>query len=208
MAFKAAFSRALITVFRFSLLSAVVVCPSICVCAQTAPSAASIGQRIEAILTEVKRIDTANDAPDESHQRHRSVNSSDWQFTGFFDHEHPLLLNASFSEGSVVRQETYYLVDDKPVLVKVLRWWDVDDESKAPKPPVRQAFYIDNGQTLRRVIKIESARKTRQVVDTPQAASGFTERANLITKILLTNSRDPKFPESLESFPESELPEK
>jgi hypothetical protein len=207
MAFNAA-SRALTTVFRFGLLTVVVVSPSIRGCAQTAPSAASIGPRIKVILTEVKRIDTANDAPDESQQSHRSVNSSHWQFTGFFDHEHPLLLNASFSEGSVVRQETYYLVDDKPVLVKVLRWWDVDDESKAPKPPVRQAFYIDNGQTLRRVIKVESARKNHQVVDTPQPASGFTERANLITKILRTNSRDPKSTEPLESFPEAELPEK
>ncbi len=206
MTFNAA-PRMLRNAVRFSLLAAVIVSPSVRGLSQTPPPSASIERKIRGILAEVKRIDVANDALDESQSGHRSVDSSHWQFTGFFDHEHPRLLTATFSEGSVVRQETYYLVDDKPVLVKVLRWWDVDDEKKAPEPPVRQDFYIDDGQILRRVIKVESPKK-RQVLDTSQPASGFTERANLIAKILLTNSRNSKLAEPLESFLEAELPEK
>jgi hypothetical protein len=173
--------------------------------AQSTPSSTPVKQEISAILAQVKRIDAANESPDQS--GHHSLNYSHWQFTGLFDHARPRLLNATFSEGSVVRQETYYLVDDKPVLVKVLRWWDVEDEKKAPEPPVRQEFYIDNGQTIRHTIRVGSARKP-QVSDIPQPAGDFKERADLISKILLTNSRDPQLAEPLESFSAAELPEK
>lgn len=192
---------------RCLVLTALCVSCSVRGSPQSTPSSAPVTPKIQAILIEVKRIDTANESPDQLQQGHRSVSYSHWQFTGLFDHEHPRFLNASFSEGSVVRQETYYLVDDKPVLIKVLRWWDVEDEKKAPEPPVRQEFYIDDGRTIRHVIRVGSARKP-QVSDIPQPAGDFKERADLISKILLTNSRDPQLAEPLESFSAAELPEK
>ena len=193
--------------FRCLVFTVLGVSSSVCGFAQSTPSPAPVAQKVQAILTEVKRIDTANESADLSPQSHRSVNYSHWQFTGLFDHDHPRFLNASFSEGNVVRQETYYLVDDKPLLVKVLKFWDVEDRKKAPEPPVRQEFYIDNGQTFRHVIRVESDRKS-QVSEVLQPAGDFKERADLISKILLTNSQDPQLAEPLESFSAAELPEK
>jgi len=168
----------------------------------------STERQVRTILAEARRIDAANDAPDTSEQHHLSVDFPHWQFSGLFRDTHPLFLNAIFTEGQVVREESYYLLQDKPLLVKVSRWWDVDEGAKAPETAINQDFYLSDSQIIRRVIKIESSPAKRRTLDTGEPAAAFGERASLIVKILSADSHDAKMAQALQSFPEAELPAK
>lgn len=168
--------------------------------------AGSIEHRIRAIRAEAKLIDAANDASDNAERRHISVNLPHWQFSGLFNNSSPIFLSAILTEGQLVREESYYLHQDKPLLVKVKKWWDVDEESKAPEPAINQEFYIEDAETIRRVVTIESSPRTRRTIDSVEPARGLGERSRLISNILLGSSHDPSLTEALRPFSEAELP--
>src|SRR5437879_4317304 len=121
-------------------------------------AAESIGKRIKAIQVETKRIDAANEAQDTSQRRRLTKDLPHWQFSGLFEGSDPIFLDAMFTEGEVVRQESYYLAHGKLLLVKVETWWDVDDDRRAPEPTTKQGFYIDHDQTIRHTTTVEAAR--------------------------------------------------
>src|SRR3989442_1333603 len=83
----------------------------------------SIEKRVEAIQSEVKRVDAANDAPESAERRRLTMDLPHWRFSGLFQQSNPMFLNALFSQGRFVRGETYYLLNGKLLLVKVEKWW-------------------------------------------------------------------------------------
>ena len=170
------------------------------------PAPKPIESRIQTILAEAKSIDAADEAPDNAERRHAMVDFPHWQFTGLFDNGNPMFLSATFSQDRVVRQESYYLLHDKSLLVKVLKWSDVEEPATAPEPPINQVFYLEDSRIIRRVIKIGSGR--RRTLDEIVPGEPLEKRASVIANILLGHSRDGKLTEPLESFPEAELPQK
>ncbi len=163
----------------------------------------SIEKRIKAIQVEAKRIDAANEVPDTIEHRQLTKDLPHWQLYGLLETSVPIFLDAMFTEGQVVRQESYYLAHGKLLLVKVVTWWDVDDPRKAPEPATEQDFYIDNDQTIRHTIKTESTRPVTRTDDTARAAAGLVDRSQMIAKILL-GARDAPETDLLRRFPDAE----
>jgi hypothetical protein len=124
-----------------------------------------------------------------------------WRFSGFFQQSNPLFLSAFFSQGRLVRVETYYLLGGKLLLVKVEKWWDVDDPHRAPEPATREDFYIDADRMIRHVIEVASSPPAVRTSDTTRPAAVLVERSRSIAKILLGGIRDPTATSSLEVFP-------
>ncbi len=174
---------------------------------QVRPNAdVSIEKRVQAIRAEAKRIDAANDAPEAAGHRRLAVDLPHWQFSGLFENSTPIYVNALFTEGQVVREESYYVLHGRLLLVKVEKWWDVEDESKEPEPKTHQDFYIENDQTIRHVVKVGSSPKATRTDDKPRPAAALVERSRSIAQILLSGSHDAAVTDSLQQFPEAELP--
>ena len=173
---------------------------------QVPPGAlASIEKHVQAIRAEAKRIDAANEAPESAGRRQLATELPHWQFSGVFENSTPVFVNALFTEGQVVREESYYFLHGKLLLVKVEKWWDVDDESKEPEPKIHQDFYIDNDLTIRHVRKVASSPPVTRTDNKARPAAALVERSRSIAQILLTGTRDPGVTDSLKLFPEVEV---
>jgi hypothetical protein len=165
----------------------------------------SVRKLVQAIRAEAKRIDAANDAPETAERHKLAKDLPHWQFSGLFENSNPVFLGARFSEGQVVREESYYLLRGKPILVKVEKWWDVDDPKNAPEPTTRQDFYIENDRTIRHVIEVVSSPPVVRIDNSSGPTTALIERSRSIAQILLNSARDPAVTDSLQVFPEAEL---
>jgi hypothetical protein len=138
--------------------------------------------------------------------RHVAKDLPHWQFSGSFENSKPVYLSALFSQGGLVRAESYYLLDGKRLLVKVETWWDVDNPRDAPEPKTQQEFYVDNDRTIRHATQIASSPPTSHTDDTARPAAGLEERSRLIAQILMGGTQEATASSSLEPFPEAEAP--
>jgi hypothetical protein len=171
------------------------------------PVGDSTAKRVEAIIVAAKQIDAATAPPGTANLRPITKELSHWEFSGWFDNSQPIFLSARFSEGQVVREETYYLRLGKLVLVRMEKWWDVDDSSHAPEPKTRQEFYIDNDQTIRVATDISSTPPSSRTNDTVRTAAALVERSRSITQILLGGRAEAGLARALEEFPDAETPQ-
>lgn len=160
---------------------------------------------VATIQLAAKRIDAANAAA-EAAGGTLTRELPHWQFSGLFESSKPIFLSAVFSQGRLVREETYYLVGGKLSLVRVHRWWDVDDPKEAPEPATQQAFYIENDQTIRRVFDAAAGSPLGRSDDSTQPASTLAARSRSITQILLGGAEAAAAAEALELFPDAAKP--
>jgi hypothetical protein len=163
----------------------------------------SIDSRVAAIRAGADRIDDEAKSAEAS-GRLLTKELPHWEFTGFLDQSTPRLLNARFTEGQVVREESYYHVGGTLRLVKVDQWWDVDDSTRAPEPPTRTYFYIENGRTIRSTHDVLSSSPITQSSDVDESAEGLANRSRSIGEILSSTARDASMAQALETFPELE----
>jgi hypothetical protein len=171
------------------------------------PEAEPIAKRVDAIKAETKRIDAATEAPQTADLRRLNKELTHWEFSGTFESSKPIFLSARFTEGQVVREEAYYLLHDKLILARTVKWWDVEDASRAPEPKTEQEFYINNDQRIRRVINVGSPAPVSRTDDAGQPANTLVERSRVITQILLGNVQAAEAAHSLKDFPEAEIPQ-
>ena len=164
----------------------------------------STAKRVDAIQVEARRIDAAVEVPEAAGLRRVRKDLQHWQFSGLLENSTPIFLNAIFTQGQVVREETYYLLHGKLLLVKAEKWWDVDDASHAPEPKSRQDFYIENDWTIRQIIEVSSSPPVSRTSDTTRPAAALVERTRLITQILLGGAERSAVAPSLEVFPDAE----
>jgi hypothetical protein len=164
-----------------------------------------VQKRVQAIQLEAKRIDGANDASPTARLQRLTKDAPHWQFSGLFESSAPLLVNARFSEGQVVREEAYYFLRGCPILGRVEKWWDVDDPGEAPHPSTRQDFYIENERTICYVVEVASSPPVTRTDSSGQAASVLIERSRLIAKILFDGAKDSAMRDFLQKLSEAEL---
>jgi hypothetical protein len=194
---------------RFAAMSALLLMPGEHhILAQKHISTAPINPKttVEQIRAEVREINSAVESG-RSDLRRRSRELPSWQFTGYFQNQHPILLNALFTQGNVASEETYYLHDEKAILLKFSRWWDVDEPREAREATINQSFYIAENKIIRHSIEVDSRPPSRRVIENAESASGLQDRVNLIRQILEQNSADSAITAPLGKFPETELPE-
>src|SRR5207244_12568827 len=115
-------------------------------------------------------------------------------------------LSALFSQGGLVRAETYYILSSNQLLVKVETWWDVDNPRDVPEPKKQQEFYVDNDRAIRHVMQVASSPPTSHTDDTARPAGGLEKRSRLIAQILMGGAREATASSSLETFPEVDAP--
>jgi hypothetical protein len=197
----------------FSRLTASFLAGAVLFCGCSRPPRAAVpvpdgspAARAEAIQMEAKRIQAAVSASGATEFRQAAKDMPHWQFSGSFENSKPVYLSALFSQGGLVRAETYYLLSGNRLLVKVETWWDVDDPRDAPEPKTEQDFYIENDRTIRRVIQVASLPPTSRTDDTPRSTAGLAARSRLIVQILLGGTQEATASQSLESFPDAEAP--
>jgi hypothetical protein len=166
---------------------------------------ASIEKRVRAIRAEAKRIDAAVDAPEAPGRRRLAIEFPHWQLTGLFEDSTPIFVNALFTEGQAVREESYYFLHGKLLLVKVRKWWDVEDESKQPGPETHQDFYVDGDLTIRHVVKVASSRPVTRTGNKSRPAAALIERSRSLAQILVSGTRDAAVTDSLKLFREAEV---
>jgi hypothetical protein len=164
----------------------------------------SAAKRVDAIDLEVKRIDSAIEAPETGELRRLRKDLSHWELYGMFQGEKTVYLSARFSEGQVIREERYYILHEKLALVGIEKWWDVDDPSRAPEPKTSQKFYVDNDQEIRRVMQVASSPPVSKTSDAVRPAAAWVERSHLIARILLFGGKDSNAAQALDAFPEAE----
>lgn len=170
-----------------------------------AAAADTLATRVQAIQEEVKRIDTAIEAPPSAKLQRARKNLPHWEFSGTFDSSKPLQLSARFSQGEFVREETYYLRAGKLLFVRIERWWDVDGANRAPEPKAWRDFYIENNQTIRSVLEMASSPPVSQTNDAQRPAEHLVERSRLLAQVLLGGGQDAAIAEALELFPDAEM---
>jgi hypothetical protein len=170
-----------------------------CSPSQTERSTAS---RVDAIDVEVKRIDAATQSRESAGLRQLRKDLSHWELSGTFQGEKPVYLSARFSEGQLIREETYYMLHEKLAQVRIEKWWDVDDPSDAPEPKTSQRFYIDNDQEIRRVMEVAASPPVSKINDAVRPAAAWVERWHLIARIL--GGKDANAKQALDGFPEAE----
>lgn len=160
----------------------------------------SVEKRVKKIQAEVKRIESATNSSNANVQR-KMKELPHWQFSGVFENSAPILLNALLTEGEVVREETYYLMQGKPVLVRVDKWWDVESPRQAQEPATREDFYCDNEQIVRRMRKVESRPAARRIDDTALSAAPLMERSRSILHVLQGGNQNATVTDEFRMFP-------
>jgi hypothetical protein len=170
--------------------------------AQDQPRVGStVEARINAIQAAAERIDSIGGGAADAHIRQLTAEAPHWQFSGIFEASTPILLNALFTEGKLVREETYYLEDGQPRLLRLARWWDVDDDEQAPEPATSQDFYIDGDQIIRHVVNVATSPPVASTDDSTRSAAALAARCRVIAQILL-GTHDAALIGSLEMFPD------
>jgi hypothetical protein len=164
----------------------------------------STAKRVDAIDLEATRIDSAIEAPETAELRRLRKDLSHWELYGTFQGEKTVYLSARFSEGQVIREERYYILHEKLALVRIEKWWDVDDPSHAPEPKTSQEFYVDNDQEIRHVMEVASSPPVSKTNDAVRPAAAWVERSHLIAQILLGGGKDANAAQALDAFPEAE----
>jgi hypothetical protein len=159
--------------------------------------------RVDTVIVEVKRIDAAMQSPESAGLRQLTKDLSHWELSGTFQGEKPVYLSARLSEGQSIREETYYVLHEKLILVRIEKWWDVDDPSRAPEPKTSQRFYIDNDQEIRRVMEVAASPPVSKTDDAVRPAGAWVERSHLIARIL-GGGKDGNAKQALDAFPEGE----
>ena len=161
--------------------------------------------KIRSIQSEAKRIDAAVDAPATLGLSRITKQPPHWDLLGLFENSIPVFLSARFSEGQLVRDETYYLRRGQPILVKVEKWWDVDEPARAPEPPTRHEFYLDNDRILRHRIRVGSSPPATHLGDTGHSPDWLIRRSSAISQFLLGGSTAQTM-EPLKEFPSVDQP--
>jgi hypothetical protein len=164
----------------------------------------STASRVEAIQMEAKRMQAAIGAAGSTEFRQVEKDLPHWQFSGSFKNSKPVYLRALFSQGGLVRAETYYILNGNRLLVEVETWWDVDNPRDAPEPKTAQEFYLENDRTIRHVVQIASSPPASHTDDTARPAAGLEDRSRLIAQILMGAAQESTASRSLEPFPEAE----
>ena len=164
--------------------------------------------QVHAIRDQAGKVDQLFDAPEPPGFHHLEKQSSRWQFTGLLDKDSPVYLSAEFSEGDLVRRESYYLVDGQLILVDVDRWWDVDNPRKAPEPRKYQQIYVNQGQSVCTIWRTDSKPPVVRSDSIARPSGKFSERYRLIASILTSESKDRTRARPLQEFPEDEPPPK
>ena len=154
--------------------------------------------KVAAIQEEAKRIDGVVEGAQTAELRRASVELPHWEFSGTFERSLPVWLTARLSEGDRVREESYYLVQGKPILVRVESWWDVEDPAKAPGPPESHVLYLDDGYSIRHERSVNSKPPNVRTDDTRTSAGELLRRARSIAEIL--DTKDKKIADSLRTF--------
>ena len=104
----------------------------------------------------------------------------------------------------MARQETYYLRNGQPMLVRIARWWDVEGDRAAPEPGREQDWYIENGEAFQRIIKVQSQPPRTHIERSPRPAANLGERSRMIAGILLGTRSGEAATKPLEALPEAD----
>jgi hypothetical protein len=168
------------------------------------PTADPAEKQVQAILAEAKRIDTANDAPEAAGRRQLTKELPNWEFSGVLEGPTPVFLSARFTEGQVVREESYYLLHGELILARVEKYWDVEETQKSPEPATLQDFYINHDQTIRHVTRVKSSPPITRIDKATRPSGTLIERSRLIAQILLSTAPAKTASDSLNKFPEAE----
>jgi hypothetical protein len=168
----------------------------------------TVAREVESIRAEAKRIDAAAESPDTARLRHLRKETPHWRFSGVFENSKPILVSAVFSQGQVVREESHYLAGEKTILVKIVRWWDVEDAKQAPEPETRQSFYIRDGRTIRHVIETVSTPPKSRTDEVSRPSGPLSQRWRAIAQVLAGSGSVAAVTNALETFPEAAVPER
>ena len=169
------------------------------------PDPQQIESQIRAIRSEAKHIDASIDSPEQAGLTRVEKQLPNWELSGLFEKSAPVYLTARLSEGEVVREETYYFRQGQPILVKVEKWWDVEDEAKAPEPPTRHEFYIQNDRLLRVSIRVNSKPPVTRLGDASGSPKLLIQRSATVAQILEGKAAGQAI-ESLRDFPGLDQP--
>jgi hypothetical protein len=160
--------------------------------AQTGKAQAADSSQVEAqvrsIRGEAERIDAAIDAPAAAGFSRITKQLPHWDLLGLFQNSVPVFLSARFLEGQLVRDETYYFHEGQPILVRVEKWWDIDEPARAPQPRTQQEFYLHNDQILRHRIRVGSTPPVTHLGNTDRSSDWLIRRSSAIAQILLGGS--------------------
>jgi hypothetical protein len=105
-------------------------------------------QRVMSLDSKAERIDQAYLEADSQEYFRLSKELPHWHMQGLIQKSVPIRLDAMFTEGDMVQEETYYLADGKPYLVVISQWSDADDPKKSGNSDVERRFYFSDGELL------------------------------------------------------------
>lgn len=162
----------------------------------------STATQLATIDSEARAIDLAFDQA-EIARGSITREGAHWQLSGLLTGDAPRFVRAVFTEGHVVREERYYWASGKLVLVRTLRWWDVEEGQSAPEPPMRREFFLRGGRTILLRVAIDSTARPKAEELAPRPAAGLLERSQALARILAGRAEPRDFGGMLDSFVDS-----
>jgi hypothetical protein len=158
--------------------------------------------RVESIRHEAARIDAEYQTTDTPDHYRLAKSLSHWELSGLIERGDLVYLQAIFTEGSAVREETYYLQGRRPILTAVVQWLDLEDANKAARSRQELKFFIDGDQVVRRDRRSPASPRLRTDV-APQPSADLVKRATVIARVLAGELAGRDARESLEALPEA-----
>ncbi len=158
--------------------------------------------RVEVIRHEAARIDAEYQTTDTPDHYRLAKSLSHWELSGLIERGNLVYLRAVFTEGSAVREETYYLRNRSPILAALVQWLDLEDANKAARSRRELTFFIDGEQVVRRDMR-GSASPRQRTDDAPQPSADLVKRATVIARVLAGELAGRDARESLEALPEA-----
>ena len=140
--------------------------------------------RVNAIKHEVARIDAEYQTTDNPDHYRLAKSLPHWELSGLIERGSLVYLQAIFTEGSAVREESYYLGDRRPILATVAQWLDLEDADKAARSRRELNFYIDGGQVVRRVWHGSVPSNHQRTDDVPAPSADLEKRVTVIARAL------------------------
>jgi len=124
-----------------------------------------------------------------------------WELEGLFGPaKTPKYIHATFAQGSVVREETYYFNETALIRVIVNKFWDADDEKDAPSPQINHDFIVSGNRIIRHKYTIERTMAVTETDGTIRPADGLAGRANTFAAALSEPDIEDNALESLETL--------
>lgn len=162
---------------------------------------ADVGKAVADIRELAEQLDVEMEAATQPNPALARKTAHSWDLSGLFDGSTPRYVAVMHTQGSSVREETYYFEKGAVALVRVRESWDVDDEEEAPAPTTVRDFFIAGESSIRRVVQIDSEPPKTETDDTTRSAAKLIERAKKFTAVITSPDPIGTGLEDFEEFP-------